>query len=37
MAKLRISGSQSASGLPTQRAPSRLAIAVPTSFRYSPG
>ena len=37
MAKARISGSQSASGLPIQRAPSRLAIAAPTSLRYSPG
>jgi hypothetical protein len=37
MATLRISGSQSASGLSIQRAPSRLAIAAPISFRYSPG
>jgi len=36
-AKSRITGSQSASGLSIQRAPSRLAIAAPISLRYSPG
>jgi hypothetical protein len=36
-ANARISGSQSASGLSIQRAPSRCAMAAPISFRYSPG